>query len=210
MGDSFKLHKVFNYLKNNCSSEEVIFLSKHSVKKKEEMWNNQWGCGKNSMPFAHGTSNSRGAHIAFREGLNYKDLSSCLNDNGRYVILKVEIHSSPFISINYYATNEEGHQVQILTEIGHILEKIELKEHTQLNWGGEFNSFDCKLDADGGNPKLKVQSIAKLVSMMFKNTRRWWRTILFILNIHVIISSEHLVLFCTSMLVQMAPPIGNS
>ena len=41
--------------------------------------------------FAHGTSNSRGTLIAFREGLNYKVLSSHLNDNGRYVILKVEI-----------------------------------------------------------------------------------------------------------------------
>ena len=29
--------------------------------------------------------------------------------------------------------------------------------------------FDCKLDADGGNPKLKIQSITKLVSMMSEN-----------------------------------------
>ena len=36
--------------------------------------------------------------------------------------------------------------------------------------GWRFNCFfDCKLDADGGNPKLKVQSIAKLVSMMSEN-----------------------------------------
>ena len=47
--------------------------------------------------FAHGTSNSCGALIAFIEGLNLKVISSHLNDNGRYVILKVEIQSSPFI-----------------------------------------------------------------------------------------------------------------
>ena len=95
IGDSFKRRKVFNYLKKNCSSKGVIFLQQtHSVKKNEEMWNNQCGCRKSSMFFAHGTSDSRGARIAFREGLNYKVLSSHLSDNGRYVILKVEIHHS--------------------------------------------------------------------------------------------------------------------
>ena len=64
-----------------------------------------------SMFFAHGTSNSHGALIAFREGLNLKVIFSHLNDNGRYVILKVEIQSSPFTLINYYAPNEEGQQV---------------------------------------------------------------------------------------------------
>ena len=80
--------------------------------------------------FAHGTSNS--ALIAFREGPDYKVISSHLNDNGRYVILKVEIQSSPIILINYYAPNEEGQQIQILTEISDILEKMELEEYTQL------------------------------------------------------------------------------
>ena len=171
IGDSFKRRKVFNYLKKNSSSKAVIFLQEtHSVKKKGKIWNNQWGCGKNSTFFAHGTSNSCGALIAFREGLNLKVISSHLNDNGRYVILKVEIQNSPFILINYYAPNEEGQQVQILTEISDILAKMELDEDTQLIWGGDFNSFfDCKLDADGGNPKLKIQSITKLVSIICKN-----------------------------------------
>ena len=149
----------------------MIFLQEtHSAKKKEKIWNNQWGCRKNSMLFAHGTSNSHGALIAFREGLNLKVISSHLNDNGRYVMLKVKIQSSPFILINYYAPNEEGQQVQILTEISDIPAKMELEEDTQIIWGEDFNSFfDCKLDADGGNPKLKIQSITKLVSIMSEN-----------------------------------------
>ena len=121
------------------------------------------------MSFAHGTSNSSGMLIAFREDLNYNVLSSHLNDNGRYVILKVEIQSSPFILINYSAPNE-GQQILILTKIGDILQKIELEKDTQLIWDGDCNCFfDCKLDADGRNPKLNVQSIARLVSMMSEN-----------------------------------------
>ena len=41
--DSFERRKVFNYLKKNCSFKAVIFLQEtHSVKKKEEIWNNRW------------------------------------------------------------------------------------------------------------------------------------------------------------------------
>ena len=62
----------------------------------------------------------------------------------------MELQSSPFILINYYAPNEE--------------------EDAQLICGGDFNSFfDCKLDADGRNPKLKIQSIIKLVSVVSEN-----------------------------------------
>ena len=113
--------------------------------------------GKIQCFFTRDTSDSRGALITFREGLNYKVLSSHLNDNGRYVTLKVEMQSSPFIFINYYAPNEWGQRILILTGFRDILEKIELEKDTQLIWGGAFNCFfDCKLDADGGNPKLKV------------------------------------------------------
>ena len=143
IGDSFKRRKVFNYLKKNCSSKAVIFLQEtHSVKKKKEIWNNtSWDVGKILCFFAHGTSDSRSALTAFREVLNFKVISSHLNDNGRQVILKVEIQRSAFILINYYAPNEEGQHVQILTEISDILEKMELEEDTQLIWDGDLNSL---------------------------------------------------------------------
>ena len=78
------------------------------LKRKKKYGITSGDVGKILCYFAHDTSNSRGALIAFREGLNLKVISSHLNDNGRYVILKVEMQSSPFILINYYAPNEEG------------------------------------------------------------------------------------------------------
>ena len=71
-------------------------------------------------------------HLSLSEKDYLKVVSSHLNDDGNYVILKVEIQSSPFILINYFAPNEEGQQVQILTELSDILEKMELEEDTQL------------------------------------------------------------------------------
>ena len=149
----------------------MIFLQEmHSVKQKEKDGITNGDVGKIICFFAQGTSNSHGVLIAVREGLNLKVISSHLGDNGRYVILKVEIQSSPFILINYYAPNEEGQHVQMLIEISDILVKMELEEDTQIIWGGDFNSFfDCKLDVDGGNPKLKIQSITELVSILSEN-----------------------------------------
>ena len=138
IGDSFKRQKVFNYLKKIAHLKAVIFLQEtHNVKRKKK-YGITSGDVEKILCFAHGTSNSRDALMAFREGLNYKVIFSHLNDNGRYVIFKVEIQILPIILINYYAPNEEGQQVQILTEISEILEKMELEEDSQLIWGGDL------------------------------------------------------------------------
>ena len=50
------------------------------------------------------------------------------------------------------------------------MDRLDFKENTQFIWGGDFNViFDEKLDADGGNPKLKDKSITKIISMMSEN-----------------------------------------
>ena len=74
IGDSFKRRKVFNYLKKNSSSKEVLFLQEtHNVKKKENIWNNQWGCGKNSgfFLFLHMALQIAVVHLSLSE----KDLT---------------------------------------------------------------------------------------------------------------------------------------
>ena len=73
---------------------------------------------------------------------------------------------------------------------------------------------DFEYDSGGGHhlkfywTDVSIQ-FKKAVQLFFASihTRRWWRTILFILNIHVIIT-----LFCSARLcfVQMAPTTGNS
>ena len=61
-------------------------------------------------------------------------------------------------------------QLQVLKEIGSNLDRLDFKENTQFIWGGDFNViFYEKLDADGGNPKLKDKYITKIISMMSEN-----------------------------------------
>ena len=172
IGDNFKRRKLFNYLKKSCSSKGIVLLQEtHSTVRNEAMWTSQWGCGKDSVIFSHGTSNSKGVLIAFRESIrNYKIRSAQCDASGRYIILDLKIDNCPFILINYYAPNDECQQLQALEEISNNLDRLDFKENTKFIWGGDFNViFYEKLDADGGNPKLKDKSITKIISMMSEN-----------------------------------------
>ena len=51
-----------------------------------------------------------------------------------------------------------------------IINKFELDPDTAIFWGGDFNLiFDTNLDADGGKPQLKVNSLSKLLSITEDN-----------------------------------------
>ena len=139
----------------------------YSAGKVKNIWTDQWGCGKGSVYFSRGSSDSRGTLIAFREGMDYTIEKSVLDQEGRYVILQAKIQDSSILLINYYAPSVEGTQITVLSEINDIINNLVLEEDTTILWGSGFNSFfDVKLDADGGSLQLKEKSICKLVTMM--------------------------------------------
>ena len=171
LGDYTKRRKIFNYLKKQVSSEGVLFLKEtHSVQKDEKIWTNQFGCGQGSIVFSHCKSDARGVLVAFREELKYKIRAQYVDDNGRYIVLDALFDNNPVILVNYYAPNVATDQMKVLDDITHIFDKIEISENTTFIWGEDFSLFfDINLDADGGLPKLKVESVSKLVSMMSEN-----------------------------------------
>ena len=111
--------------------------------------------------------NVRGVLIAFRESLEYK-LHSCKSDNnGRCIVLNMQIQGSPFIIINYYAPDKENDQLPVLNEINQTIDELDAEQNIQIIWELDFNiSFHLQLDTDGANPKRKAKSITTIVSMM--------------------------------------------
>ena len=170
IGDSTKRRKLFNYAKKHTSFAGIVFLQEtHSSEKNERLWVNQWSCGREAVIFSHGSSNAREVSIAFRESLDYKILSVTHDSNVRFIIINTIIKGSPFILINYYAPNDENGQIQVLNEIQGQLDLLDPDQDTQIIWGGDFVIFDTNLDADGGNPQLKLNSVTKLLSMIAEN-----------------------------------------
>ena len=100
------------------------------------MWINQWGCGRNKLIFSHGESNARGVMIAVRESLDIKVTSVFKDNNGRFIILYAYIQDKPFLLVNYYAPNDEGGQVQTLSEIDSIINKIGIETNTGVFFFG--------------------------------------------------------------------------
>ena len=69
--DLKKRPKLFKHLKKHSSPKATVFFQEtHSTEKVENLWTSQWGCGKGSIHFSHGISNSTRVLIAFREGLD--------------------------------------------------------------------------------------------------------------------------------------------
>ena len=169
IGDSNKRCKILNYMKKKNSSNGIIFLQETAVhlKKVHGLTNGVLGKIQSYKNFYHGASNARGVLIDFTESLQYKILSSKCDNNGRYIILNMQIQGSPFIIINYYAPDKENEQLLVLNEINQTIDELDVEQNTEITWRGDFNiSFDSQLDTDWGNPKFKAESITKIMSMM--------------------------------------------
>ena len=129
------------------------------------LWNLQW---HGNIIFSHGSSIKKGVLIAFRYSLEYKLLSpEIVDDDGRYIILHIEIQGSPYILHNYYGPNNESNQVKVLRQIFSKLQSINFDYNAQFILAGDWNMiFDKFLDAMGGTPSLKFNSLKQLQSLM--------------------------------------------
>ena len=129
------------------------------------MWKYQW---HGNTIFSHGSSNQKGVLVAFRYGLEYKKLSpEVVDDEGRFIILHIEIQGCPYVLINYYAPNIELNQVKKLQQIKRNLQNMSINENTQFILTGDWNViFDRSLDSLGGSLTLKFNSFTEIQSLM--------------------------------------------
>ena len=120
------------------------------------------------MIFSHRSSNQKGALVAFRYELEYTMLSSeVVDDEGRFIILHIEIQGSPYVLKNYYAPNIELNQVKKLQQIKSNLQNMSINENTQFILTGDWDLIcDRSLDVLGGSTTLKFNSLKKIQSLM--------------------------------------------
>ena len=84
---------------------DVIFLQEtHSKIETENQWEREWG-GK--LLSSHGSSNSRGVAIFFRNGFDISIDSSETDQQGRFLVVKENIEDNMFILANIYAPNSK-------------------------------------------------------------------------------------------------------
>ena len=164
LGNKKKRQKVFTYLKDKLKNGFVFLQETHSTENFEKERKSQWG---GEIYFSHGTSNSTGCAIAFSNQFSFNIVSQVKDNNGRVLILKVNINGEIFLLINLYNANSEVDQISVLDLLASKLEEFDLDEKFIPIFGGDMNLiFDTMLDFSGGSPSLKKKSLAKLMKIM--------------------------------------------
>ena len=64
----------------------------HSSDKTGKQWEQLW---RGSIKFSHGTTSSKGVLIAFSESLEFNITKEFTDQNGRYIVLQVDIQENP-------------------------------------------------------------------------------------------------------------------
>ena len=85
----------------------------------------QW---RGEVRYAHGTHNSKGVLIAFKDGIIIQ--TEIVDSDGRFIIIQTIINESNVVIVNYYAPNDEPSQVETLVKIDRHIRSLELEDHT--------------------------------------------------------------------------------
>ena len=152
-------------LKQKINSGVFLLQETHSQKSDEEKWQKEWG---SRLQMNHGSSNSRGTMIGFSKNLDLKNFY-CDQDNiGRIQVISFQLEEKAFIIANLYNNNVQSEQVETLKKLSQMIEATNTFEK-EIIIGGDFNFiFDKNLDAYGGMPDLKLQSIAEITKIKNK------------------------------------------
>ena len=141
-----------------------MFLQEtHSTVNDEIKWKDDF---KSEVFYSHGKSNSCGVLICFIVS-NFFFIRNKLSDNdGRILILDVDIDDENFFLINLYNPNTEAEQLKTLSKLTEMLTKLHLTQNNNIICAGDFNLFfNVKLESYGGNPVFKKRSVGKIVEL---------------------------------------------
>ena len=128
---------------------DLVFLQEtHSIAATENQWRNEWGA---EMISCHGSSNSRGVAILFKNGIDCSINHKILDPEGRYIILKACIQDKDYVLINVYAPNKDKDQVNFFNNLLSILQNENLDSLDNIILGEDLNCpLDPLLDKKGG------------------------------------------------------------
>ena len=89
--------------------------------------------------------------------------------SGRVLLVEATIDDTVFVLINIFNANTEFEQLESLSDLVSIIDKVKDIQSKNIVLGGDINVvFDISLESLGGNPCLKKKSIAKLIQIKEK------------------------------------------
>ena len=160
-----KRQKVFNWLTRK-NVDIMLLQETYSTKEVERYWKQQW---KGKMVFSHGTNHSKGVTILFNEKFDFEIKHSIVDQNGRFIILDIEIQGHPFILVNVYfpCASKPRKQELMWDNLRKFISEIDNYEDKCVLMGGDFNVLmNIHLDRDGRNPRYDERVMQKIECFM--------------------------------------------
>ena len=88
--------------------------------------------------------------------MNFNVLNKIQDNDGRILILDVQVDDAAFFVNNLYNANKELEQLNVLTTLCNFLNNVTDLHCKNIIFGRDFNVFfDTNYEAQGGNPTLK-------------------------------------------------------
>ena len=111
---------------------------------------------KGEVFYSRGKSNSCGVLICFIDSKNFFTRNKLSGNDGRILILDVDIDDGNFSLINFYNPDTEAEQLKTLSKLTEMLTKLHLTQNNNIICVGDFNLlFNIKLESNRGNPVFK-------------------------------------------------------
>ena len=130
IGSQKKRREIFYWL--HKKKGDIFFIQEtHSTSKDEQIWSAEWG-GK--VFFSHGTSESRGTAVLISNSFNGKITEVEIDQDGRYIILSVQVDDIVYILLNIYAPNRDSPVF-----FSELFEKVKQMENDYVIVGGDMN-----------------------------------------------------------------------
>ena len=120
------------------------------------IWKTEWD---GEIIYSHCNSQARGVAILFKQDLPFHMHDQTIDDEGRYIVLDVEINGFRLTLCNLYAPNNDEPQFYL-----DLFEKIESYPNDDRIMGGDWNLvLDVNFDKKGGinRTNINAQTVVK-------------------------------------------------
>ena len=120
--NSVKRIKLFEYLKSYVTGNGFIFLQEtHSCINDEIKWRDKFN---GELFFSHGKTNSCGVAIILYGSQTIEQMNKISDKSGRILLAEATIDDTVFLLINIYNTNTESEQLESLSDLVSIINKV--------------------------------------------------------------------------------------
>ena len=156
--DNLKRRQLFHSF--HLSKYNIFLLQEtHSTTNCEQQWKNEWG---GEIFFSHGTSNSRGVCILIKNNFSKAIHSYKSDNNGRYIILDIEINSLRLLICTIYGPNRDEPHFYL-----NFIELLESFDNSNHIIAGDWNLvLNIEKDKKGGLPQTNAFSRDIILSWM--------------------------------------------